>query len=205
MTDTPNKSICKTSYTLLDRVRDPNDEVAWKEFIAYYEQYIYNILRHIGLSEIDAKETQQEIIVKLWKKMPEFVYDKDRGKFRQWLGVVIRNEANQYFRKTTRLRKVVDSVEDDELEKYLDPNNNEGLDTIIVNEWNQYISNLAWDNIKVHFRENAQKVFLLHADGKTSEEISKICDIKQNSVNVHIKRVRDHLKEQIKKLNEELL
>ena len=48
MSKKPSNPDFETSYSLIERIKDPKDNDAWTEFIAYYEQYIYNILRQIS-------------------------------------------------------------------------------------------------------------------------------------------------------------
>ena len=204
MSEKSENSIFKTSNTLLDRVKNPDDKSAWNEFVNYYEQYIYNIIRHIGLPEQDAQELCQDTLLKLWKKLPDFVYDRNRGKFRSWLGVMIRNQCNRHFQKQKRKETVIDP-NNEILEDESDYTENHNIDMIIENEWNSYISNLAWENVKKRFKENSQKAFLLHLDEVPIEKIAEECNIKSNTVYVSINRVQMHLKEEIKRLNEELL
>jgi RNA polymerase sigma-70 factor (ECF subfamily) len=202
-----NQSRFQTSYSLIERVRNPSDDEAWKEFFSYYEQYIYNILRHIGISASDTQEITQEIIILLWKKLPEFAYNKDRGKFRQWLSTIIHNKAYSYISKEKRKRK---HLRDDESEELIDsisdsPDSTGALDKIIAEEWDLYISNMAWVSVKERFKENMQKVFLLYMQEIPTNEIAKQCDVKEASVHVYVQRIRDHLKEEIQRFNTELL
>jgi RNA polymerase sigma factor (sigma-70 family) len=205
MPDLNDQSLCKTNHTLLERVRDPHNKEAWQEFITYYEQFIYNILRHLQVPESDAEEVCQEIIIRLWKKLPEFTYNKDRGKFRNWLGVMIRNEANRYFKKANRSNTFIVAKDQDQLEDQPQSETEYDIDKLIADEWKQYISNLAWESIKGRFQENMQNVILLHMDGKSTKEIAEQCNIVESSVRVYIKRIRAHLKNEIDRYNEELL
>jgi RNA polymerase sigma factor (sigma-70 family) len=202
-----NQSRFQTSYSLIERVRNPNDEEAWKEFFSYYEQYIYNILRHIGISPSDTQELTQEIIIQLWKKLPDFTYDKDRGKFRQWLSTIIHNKAYTYISKEKRQKKHLQETEEDALVNAISNQADqiEALDQIIAEEWDLYISNMAWNSVKIRFKENMQKVFLLHMQEIPVKDIAKQCDIKEASVHVYVQRIRDHLKEEIQRFNTELL
>jgi RNA polymerase sigma factor (sigma-70 family) len=200
----PNPSLT-TQYSLLEQIRDPNNQDAWKKFIAYYEHYIYNILRRMGLSPSEANEVRQEIIVKLWKYLPDFTYEKDRGKFRLWLGTVIKNDARRFYRTQKRNKNYVDSQQQEKEDHPEGDFNSSDLDRIISDEWDSYISNLAWDIVKPRFKKKTQDVFLLFAEGKDRKEIAETLDLSESSIDVYIKRVRDHLKVEFERLNQELL
>ena len=204
MTKGSNNSDFNTRHTLLDRARNQDDKSAWSEFVEYYEQYIYNILRHIGLPTHDAEELCQDILVKLWKKLPEFTYDSARGKFRSWLGVMIRNDANRYFYTKNRKDKVIETNED-ALANNQDISNDLNIDEIIESEWDSYIANLAWENVRGRFKENTQKAFTMYLEDIEVDKIAEELKVKKNTVYVYINRIETHIKEEIRNLSDQLL
>ena len=64
-----------TRATLLGRLRrDPTDQVAWQQFVERYGRQVYRWCRHWNLSQVDAEDVNQMVLVKLADK-----YDgKDR-------------------------------------------------------------------------------------------------------------------------------
>ena len=88
-----------TGQTMLLRLRDKHDDDSWEEFVSYYKQYIYNIVRYMKLNHHDATEIVQLVIIKLWKKLPTFKYDEHRGRFRNWLHTVTANQVKDFLRK----------------------------------------------------------------------------------------------------------
>ncbi len=46
----------KTRPSLLVRIRDPQDERAWREFLDIYEPLIYRLARRKGFQDADARE-----------------------------------------------------------------------------------------------------------------------------------------------------
>ena len=204
MRPTLNKSIFQTRHSLLDRVKNPDDSESWREFVNYYDQYIYNILRSLKIPEHDANELCQDIIIKLWKKMPDFVYQKDRGKFRAWLSTVVRNRAFETLKKKKRSLSIEEQEDDSSLNNIEDVNGQD-VDALIEKEWNNHISRLAWESVKDRFQKPVQKVYLLHIDGKSNKEISESCGIHEGSVRTYIARIRKYLREEIEIFNKELL
>jgi len=74
-----------TSATLLDKVRDLSDAAAWTEFVALYRPVVLDYARHQKLNAHDAEDVVQDVFAKLLREMPEFRYDRARGRFRGWL------------------------------------------------------------------------------------------------------------------------
>lgn len=93
-----------TNETLLERVRQTDAHDAWKLF---YEQYWAAILgygRKLGLDQHQAEEVLQETMVALMRQLPEFQYDRNRGKFRNFLLTIVHRKSLVALRRTRRER-----------------------------------------------------------------------------------------------------
>ena len=92
------ESTYRTRVTLLQKLKDSHDDVAWADFAYYYRNYIYNIARRVGLGHDDSNEIVQLVLLKSWNKLGEFNYDSGKGRFRGWLCRVTGNVIRNYFR-----------------------------------------------------------------------------------------------------------
>lgn len=88
----------RTRVSLLARLKDTQDEAAWREFVELYRPAIYRWCRQAGLQDADAGDVTQQVLVQLCKAMVNFEYDRSRGMFRGWLFTVTRH-AWQAWRK----------------------------------------------------------------------------------------------------------
>ncbi len=94
-----------TRATLLRRLRDGADPLAWDEFFERYWPLIYASARHRGCSEHTAEEIVQEVMLTIFRQRDIYQYDPARGRFRDWLGTVVRNKvAEQRRRPSGRVR-----------------------------------------------------------------------------------------------------
>ena len=85
----------KTQASLLERLRDGTDPLAWDEFFGRYWTPIYGFARHRGCSEHTAEEIVQDVMLKVFEQKDIFQYDPERGRFRDWLGTLVRNRVAQ--------------------------------------------------------------------------------------------------------------
>lgn len=114
--ETPTDSFLPTRRSLLTRLKDWDDEGAWREFFDTYWRLIYSVARRAGLGEAEAQDVVQETMVVVAKQMPGFRYDPARGSFKGWLHTVIRGRLSRHWRKhsgqpRTRPQGEVEQVE----------------------------------------------------------------------------------------------
>jgi RNA polymerase sigma factor (sigma-70 family) len=194
----------QTRQTLLAKIKDNHDEQSWEDFTFYYQQFIYNIVRRMKMGHHDAEDLVQTIMLKLWNKMPEFEYKPGKGAFRGWLCRITQNETKNYLRKKN---------------KHFDKNNEENnrsipssqyatklpeIEEISRKEWQVYVTNLAWTNIKSAFNQNVQDAFVLIYSDKSTKEVAEELNLETNTVNVYKQRVRKRMVQEIKRLRREL-
>ena len=95
-----------TRISLIERVADPNDQEAWSEFFALYEPVLIAFVRshsHCrGMDESGVDDLVQTVLIKLFRKLPEFTLDKARGRFRTYLYQVTSNAIIDAARRRNR-------------------------------------------------------------------------------------------------------
>src|SRR5262249_10182886 len=84
-----------TRASLLLRIRDPRDRLAWGEFVRVYAPLIHAYGLRRGLQDSDAADLTQEVLHRVARASARFDYDPARGSFRGWLLTVTRNELRK--------------------------------------------------------------------------------------------------------------
>ncbi len=92
-----------TRPSLLVRLHDASDELAWSEFSVVYEPVIYQMVKRRGLQDADAREIVQEVLMSVAAAIDRFDVD-GTGSFRGWLSRITRNATIDRLR-TLRLRR----------------------------------------------------------------------------------------------------
>lgn len=83
----------KTRATLLQRIRDGSDPIAWEEFFARYWRLVFFFARGRGCSQHTAEEIVQDVMTSVFQNRDVFRYDPAQGRFRDWLATVVRNQV----------------------------------------------------------------------------------------------------------------
>ena len=196
-------SVDHTRQTLLQKLQKQQDEQTWEEFIRYYEGYIYVCIRNLGVSLSDSEDLLQEVLVKIWKGMPQYSYERDKCRFRTWLSTVVRNTVYSFFKLKIN-RNAQKNVNYEEFLEKLEMTSDAEVDKIAESEWQVYVSNLAWDNLKNDFPEHAKKLFEASIEENDNALLAKQFDIAESSVRVYKMRMKKALKKEIVRLNAEL-
>jgi RNA polymerase sigma factor (sigma-70 family) len=92
----------KTRATLLERLHEGADPLAWEEFYQRYCPLIYIFAKRRDCSDHTAEEIVQEVMLTVFEQRDLFQYDPARGRFRNWLGVLVRNKVVQHRRKPSQ-------------------------------------------------------------------------------------------------------
>ncbi|MEX2140368.1 MAG: sigma-70 family RNA polymerase sigma factor [Pirellulales bacterium] len=86
-----NRSL-ETRPSLLLRIRDADDRIAWHDFVEIYAPLIHAYARTRGLQDADAADVTQDVLQAVATHAERFDYDASRGSFRGWLFRVTLNK-----------------------------------------------------------------------------------------------------------------
>jgi RNA polymerase sigma-70 factor (ECF subfamily) len=89
-----------TPASLLEQLRPPTDQKAWKRLVKLYTPLLYAAARQLGLQDSDAADLVQNVFLVLVHKLPEFRYDRDKS-FRGWLRTILLNKWRESKRRST--------------------------------------------------------------------------------------------------------
>ncbi len=198
------KNNLKTRQTLLIRIRNQHDEKSWEEFIGYYQSYVFAVVTNMNISHHDAEDIVQSVMLKAWKKLPEFEYATRKGRFRGWLATVTRNEVSNFFRKKKWELNNLEGKEGERIESDFHEISQPEIEEISLREWKLYIAELAWKNVKKNISTESAEAFVMLADEIPPQEVSEKLGIPIDNLYVYKARIKKRLCQEIMLLEEEL-
>ena len=167
-----------THTTLLRRLAQGNDEVAWREFCDRYGELILSFARRQGAQPADCDDDQQEVLVGLWRVMRYFKYDEKKGKFRSYLKTATLRAVFQRLRQKAG-RRTIGSYE----EALSEAKGDDALEAIWEEEWRSYHVRLAMKTINNEFTEATRAAFRACAvEGKKAQEVAEALGMNLNQV-----------------------
>ena len=131
-------------------------------------------------------------MVKLWKNY-KFEIDKNK-RFRSWLCQVTRNTVMDHFRLIHRRENRLEKAFDNERWAYYKEESVSDFEQLAEKEWENYLVNMALQNVKTKVSEKMYTVFTELQKGKAHKEICVQMGMQLNSVYVYQKRMTAKLK-----------
>ena len=193
-----------TRVTLLERLRTGKDQTAWLEFESTYRAFIFSLILRMGIPNADAEDISQTVLTKVWQKIEDFEYNRNRGKFHNWLAAMTRNTVKDFFRTKKNFITGRDAVEYQETYDAIEQQILPDIEKLAREEWILHITNLAWENIKNDLHENKRNVFKYISQEIPNPEIAQKLGISEASVRVYKAEVFEKMRTEINRLNQEL-
>ena len=175
-----------THASLLFRIRDPHDRMAWGEFVTLYAPLIHAYGRRHGLQDSDAADVTQEVLARVARAAGRFEYDPARGSFRGWLLTVARNEVRKL---AARQSRQVSGTGDSDARQFLEQQPDTRDEEIWQRDyqWNLFL--WAADKVRVEFREATWQAFWRTA--VLAEDIDQVAqDLQLTAGAVYVARSR---------------
>ncbi len=188
-----------TRRTLLSRLRDVGDDAGWREFFDTYWRFIYNVARKAGLSEADAQDLVQNVLVSLTKKMPGFHYDPARGKFKAFLMLVVRSRLAEFWRNGAQARERTVPLNPEAVDNASAPAD---LELVWDEEWRRTMRETALERVQQQVSARQFLIFdLAIVRQRPVEEITRALEINVAQVYMAKMRVKRLVEKELRKLD----
>lgn len=191
-----------TRASLLIRLRDVRDAAAWELFVESYGPLITRYCRRHGLQDADAVDVSQDVLTKFVQAVRTFEYQPARGRFRDWLGALVRSRLAEFFAR--RGRAAVGVGEDSGAGRL-----NQCPAGTVPAEWpvqfHDHLLRLAMERARCDFEPQNWRAFeLAWIENRPVAEVARILSITVSTVYVAKFRVLERLRKEVLMLAEDM-
>ena len=182
-----------TQPSLLLRVRDSSDHGAWTEFEAKYRELVLRYCERRGLQPADCDDVRQLVWLHLSKWLRNFEYDPKRGRFRDYLGRVVRNAIARHFSRPNGAQLALDTTM---LAVTPDTDDNDA-DRLWEQEWVDHHYRLALQTVRRTVEPRSVQIFHRLLAGDSVSAVAGAFATSEQAVYKVKQRVRDRMQELI--------
>jgi RNA polymerase sigma-70 factor (ECF subfamily) len=127
---------------------------------------LFHWLRRTGISEDDAADLVQDVLLVLVKRLPEFQYDRNQS-FHRWLYAVMLNLWRDRAKRKPLIQPAIGDVK-------LDPPVPDDLDSFIEREYRDQLAQQAWSILQADFEPDTVGIFqALVMEGRSAAEVAR--------------------------------
>ncbi|MFO0823194.1 MAG: sigma-70 family RNA polymerase sigma factor [Gemmataceae bacterium] len=192
-----------TRVTLLTRIRDGQDVVAWREFVQLYGPVVYRFARNRGLQDADAADLMQDVLRSVARNAHRMEYDPKKGTFRGWLYTVTRNKIYNFLSsQRNRPRGSGDTDAQERLEA-APAREEDGPDVEWEKEYQRRLTARAMERVRDEFQPATWDAFWQTAvEGIAAADVGAGLKMSPGAVYVAKSRVLARLRDEVRKLME---
>lgn len=173
-----------TQSGLIHRLRDRSDAEAWREFEHRHAEWILRFCRACGLQPADGDDVLQAVMLALSQNLGHFTYDRMRGRFRAYLGAVVRHEIGRTWARRSAGRAPLTGGVD------LPAQCDATLDEQWQREWVLHHYRLAYTRLRREVSTRTAGVFEALMRGAAVDDVAAAYDLTPAAVRKIKQRVR---------------
>jgi RNA polymerase sigma-70 factor (ECF subfamily) len=202
--------LMRTRATLIQRLKNWQDQASWQQFFDTYWKLIYCFARKAELTDQEAQDVVQETMFAVVKHMPTFNYNPARGSFKSWLLNMARWRVIDQVRKRVPLnvkhRLHTDSsgtTRTDTVEAIADPAG-QSLDQYWEAEWQTNLLEVAIKNVKQRLDPQKYQLFDCYVNkGWAAEKVAATFGVSINQVYQAKHRITEMVKLEVTRLEKD--
>jgi RNA polymerase sigma-70 factor (ECF subfamily) len=177
-----------TRPSLLQRLRGQRDERAWAEFLGLYEPLVLRLMRRRGLQDSDARDTTQQVLLRISGAIERYQPDGARASFRRWLNRIARNVVVTFL---TRQSRQPESLGDRQVADAMETEPTATLESdLFDHEYRQQVLAWATEQVRCEFRDTTWRAFVeTSVHGRPIAEVAGELKLSPGSVYVARSRV----------------
>lgn len=192
----------QTRKSLLIRIKDSDDTLAWSQFTVLYGPLIYRYGKRKGLQDADAADLMQDVLGRVSQSITTFNYNPAIGRFRSWLFLISRQAFSDLLKKRDRQPVGTGDSRISELISHAAAPQEE---SIWETEYRKHLLSWAMKQIQEQFSESTWMAFCEFAlNNRPAKEVAKSLGMSVGAIYIAKTRVMQRLKETVSTIDDTL-
>lgn len=185
----------KTSLSLLEALNDGRDVESWSSLTQIYYPLIEYWISYFGASQAEVDDVKQNVLLVVFRRLPEFSHNGQTGSFRKWLKSITRNCVWEFWRR--QKREIVATGKTSTLKRLNQlASECDELNQLHDLEHRRFQLNSLLQIIRPEFRQRTWSAFeKLVLEGGSADRIAIELGVSINSVYISKSRVMTRLRE----------
>jgi RNA polymerase sigma-70 factor (ECF subfamily) len=184
-----------TSLSLLERLKNPADDEAWRRFHDCYGPLLRRWMQGRGVNANDADDLQQEIMQVAMAELPTFEHNGRPGALRNWLKQVTANRMRTFWRRQNRQAAARGGSDYAAIaEQLADPSSE--LSALWDEEYRHTVCTRLLEVVSEEFQRHTIEAFRRVAiEGQTAADVAQALQLTPNAVRIAQSRVMRRMRE----------
>ena len=177
----------ETRHSLIVRLKDQRNNLAWTEFLCAYEPFLLRLVRKQGTPERHVADVSQQLLIAIAKSVEGWEPDGKSASFRRWLGCVARNVVIKFM---MRERKQITGRGGSDFLTLLEDVTDASIDVEQIKQYEQELILWAAERVRGDFRESSWRAFWeTEVAGRSIAEVSKDLGVSVGSIYMSRSRI----------------
>ncbi len=190
----------ETRRSLIVRLKSEQNELAWRDFVCSYEQFLAQLARRQGVPDRHVPDVTQQILMAIAKSIDGWQDDGNSASFRRWLSTVSRNVAIRFM---TRERKQAGAIGGSDLIAQLQ----QIEDKPDIQQIQQYEHELivwAAEQVRHEFLESSWKAFWgTTVEARTVDEVARELGLTPGSIYMSRSRIMARIRKKVAEVSKD--
>ena len=183
-----------TSLSLLESLKDHEDQLAWQQMHDIYLPLVRKWLIRFNAPTSEVDDLAQTIMSVVIRRLPDFTHAGRTGAFRTWLRTITRNCLLEFWRKNKLTPTATGKTSFQENLDQLSREQSE-LSQVWNREYEEHVVASLLKSIQSEFRPKTWESFRLFVmEDKSAKQVAGILNVTVNSVFIAKSRVMSRLR-----------
>jgi RNA polymerase sigma-70 factor (ECF subfamily) len=187
----------ETRHSLIVRLKDQRNDLAWTEFVCAYEPFLMRLVRKQGTPDRHVGDVSQQLLIAIARSVDGWKPDGKAASFRRWLGRVARNVVIKFM---MRERKQITGQGGSDFLTLTEEMPDASIDAQQAKRYEQELILWAAELVRVEFRETSWRAFWeTQIEGRSVADVSEELGVSTGSIYMSrsriFARIRSHIEE----------